>query len=203
MDEFRHDNIFVGRGKTIALNTLEWKPVRHGRQLWQIGTSDRTAKEFRHGDDYRQWGLWLKYPEEFPNGVNFIIGKSRERTDWNFAQVNVEKDGRWVGTRWNIQFDLPAAPKLGQATLRLAIAAAQNPVLGVLINGKQVAQLRGIGEDNAMMRAGIHGQYAERDVTFDTSLLKPGTNTITLDQRGDGSHQKNIMYDCIRLEMPE
>jgi rhamnogalacturonan endolyase len=203
MDEFRRDNLVVSKGKTIDLSTLEWKPVRHGRQLWQIGKPDRTAKEFRHGDDYRQWGLWLKYPQEFPNGVNFIIGKSNERTDWNYAQVNVQKDGEWVGTTWEIQFNMSEPPKPGEATLRLAIAAAQAPVLAVSVNGKQVANLRGIGEDNAMMRAGIHGQYTQRDVTFDARLLKPGANTISLEQRGARSQQKNIMYDCLRLEVPE
>jgi rhamnogalacturonan endolyase len=203
MDEFRRDNVVVRKGKTVDLNTLDWKPLRHGRQLWQIGTPDRTAKEFRHGDDYRQWGLWLKYPQEFPNGVNFIIGRSNERTDWNYAQVNVQKDGEWVGTTWNIQFNMNQPPKPGQATLRLAIAAAQAPNLLVSVNGKQVANLRGIGEDNAMMRAGIHGQYAQRDVAFDAQLLKPGANTISLEQRSGRSQQKNIMYDSLRLEIPK
>ena len=184
------------------LGTLDWKPVRFGKQLWQIGTPDRTAREFRHGDDYRQWGLWLKYPQDFPDGVNFVIGKSKERTDWNYAQINVQKDGMWVGTKWNILFDLAAAPKSGTATLRLAFASTHNAKLSVFVNDQPVDRF-GTGADNAMIRAGIHGQYSEVDVAFDAALLKQGTNTIALEQSAGGNVQKSVMYDCVRLELDD
>jgi len=199
MGEFRHDGVTVAKSKTADLGTLNWKPVRYGNQLWQIGTPDRTSKEFRHGDDYRQWGLWLNYPQEFSNDVNFVIGKSRERTDWNYAQVTVLKNGEWVGTKWNILFDLPRQLPPGTATLRIAFAAAHKANLRVVVNDKDVADF-GVGTDNAMIRAGIHGQYSERDVRFDAALLKPARNTISLQQRAGGSNQKNVMYDCLRLE---
>jgi rhamnogalacturonan endolyase len=202
IDEFRRDGVEIRADQALDLGALDWQAIRHGRQLWQIGTPDRSAKEFRHGDDYRHWGLWRNYPEEFPNDVTFVIGKSRERTDWNYAQVTVERAGQWVGTRWNIDFDLQEPPRPGAATLRIAIAAAQNAVLRVFVNDKQAGQSGRLGNDNAMVRAGIHGQYAVWDVPFDASLLRAGTNRITLDQREGGSLQKNIMYDCLRLEAP-
>lgn len=202
MDELRRDDIKVTAGKTADLGTLDWKPVRYGKQFWQIGTPDRTAKEFRHGDDYRHWGLWLKYPEDFPDGVNFTIGKSRERTDWNYAQVNVLKDGKWTGTTWNIRFDLAEPPESGTATLRLALASTQNAVLHVSLNGRQLGRFR-TASDNAMIRAGIHGQYSEEDVSFDAALLKSGTNILSLEQSAAGNNQKNVMYDCVRLEVDD
>lgn len=202
MGEFRRDSVKVVEGKKTELGALEWKPVRYGNQLWQIGTPDRTAREFRHGDDYRQWGLWLKYPQDFPNDVNFVIGKSRERDDWNYAQVNVMKDGKWVGTRWNILFDLAAAPKSGTATLRLAFASTHNAKISVVVNGQPVDRF-GTGADNAMIRAGIHGQYSEVDVVFDAALLTKGKNTIALEQNAGGNVQKSVMYDCVRLELDE
>jgi rhamnogalacturonan endolyase len=200
MDEFRHDGIHVTAGIMVPLGTLTWIPVRYGQQMWQIGTPDRTAKEFRHGDDYRQWGLWQKFPIDFPNGVNFVIGQSHERTDWNYAQVNVLKNGQWVGTTWNILFDTPQPPPSGTATLRLALAAAQNAVLNITINGQPVGRFR-TAADNAMIRAGIHGQYAEQDIPFNATLLKPGRNIIGLTQSAGGNAQKSVMYDCVRLEM--
>jgi rhamnogalacturonan endolyase len=200
MDEFRRDGVKVESGRAVELPLLEWNPVRHGRQVWQIGTPDRTAKEFRHGDGYREWGLWKKYPEEFPHDVDFAIGQSHERTDWNFAQCTVQKDGDWVGTKWNIRFVLPAAPPSGTATLRLALAAAHRAVLRVSVNGKQVG-LRRVDTDNAMMRAGIHGQYSQWDVAFASGLLRAGPNTVTLEQQGGRSMQRNVMYDCLRLEL--
>jgi rhamnogalacturonan endolyase len=202
MDEFRRDNVTAARGKSLDLGALEWKPLRHGRQLWQIGTPDRTAKEFRHGDEYRQWGLWLKYPDEFPDDVNFVIGKSQESKDWNYSKVTVRKNGEYVGTKWNISFDLAEPLKPGVATLRIAFAAAKNAAVRVFVNGRQVGDSGVFGNDNAMARAGIHGQYSEWDVKFDAALLKPETNKITLEQREGGSPWKNVMYDCLRLELP-
>jgi len=200
MDQFRHDNIDVTPGGSIDLGTLAWQPLRFGTQIWQIGTPDRTAKEFRHGDDYRKWGLWLEYPKDFPNGVNFVIGKSNERTDWNYAQVNVLKNGEWVGTTWNILFDQSTPPTSGTAVLRLAMASTHNAKLTIAVNN-QVVDSFTTPADNAMIRAGIHGQYSEQDTFFDASLLRPGQNTISLTQSAGGSNQKSVMYDCIRLEI--
>jgi rhamnogalacturonan endolyase len=200
MDEFRHDGVHVTAGGNVQLGTLAWQPVRYGRQMWQIGTPDRTAKEFRHGDDYRQWGLWQKFPIDFPNGVNFVIGQSHERTDWNYAQVNVLQNGQWVGTTWNILFDTPKPPGPGTATLRLALAGAQNAVVQITVNGQHVGRFR-TAADNAMIRAGIHGQYSEEDIPFDAAILKPGRNDIGLSQTAAGNAQKNVMYDCVRLEL--
>lgn len=202
MDEFRHDGVKVDAGTTVDLKLPDWEAVRHGRQVWQIGTPDRTAKEFRHGDDYREWGLWNQYPKDFPNGVNFVIGKSKERTDWNFAQCEVQKNGVWAGTSWNILFDLASAPKPGTATLRIALAAAHKAALGVYVNGTLVGSNR-FDTDDAFIRAGIHGQYSEWDVPFQNTLLKAQGNTITLEQRSGRSVQKNVMYDCLRLEIAE
>src|SRR5205823_2085824 len=53
MDEFRRDAVTVDAGASHDLGALAWAPVRHGRQLWQIGTPDRSAQEFRHGDNFR------------------------------------------------------------------------------------------------------------------------------------------------------
>lgn len=211
MDEFRRDGVRVAAGaaRPLELGTLEWPAVHFGQKVWQIGTPDRTAKEFGHGDDFRHWGLWNEYPKDFPDGLNFVIGKSHERTDWNFAQGTVQKDGQWVGTAWNVRFDLPASfataatSSKQQAVLRIAIAAANNAELHVLVNGTDFARLGKIGQDNALARAGIHGQYHLRDVKFDASLLKPGgENVITLDNRATTSPFRMVMYDCLRLEIP-
>jgi rhamnogalacturonan endolyase len=200
MDQFRLDRVDVTPGANIALGALEWRPVRYGQQIWQIGTPDRTAREFRHGDDYRQWGLWQKFPVDFPQGVNFVIGKSRERTDWNYAQMNVQKDGKWVGTTWNILFSQPSPSRAGTAVLRLALASTHNAKLTIRLNDQVIDSFR-TAADNAMIRAGIHGQYSEQDTFFDASLIRQGTNTFSLTQSAGGNVQKSIMYDCIRLEV--
>jgi len=202
MEEFRHDDVTVTAGSSVDLGALPWRPLHYGHTLWQIGIPDRTAKEFRHGEDYHQWGLWQKYPAEFPEDVNFIIGKSQERTDWNYAQVNVEKDGQWVGTTWKVQFDLPPVAPSGTATLRIAFASTHNARLNLAINGQTIDHYA-TPADNAMIRAGIHGQYHLRDTPFDAALLKAGHNELTLQQQAGGNMQKSVMYDCLRLELDE
>jgi rhamnogalacturonan endolyase len=204
MDEFRRDKVTVGAAAITDLGSLPWQPTRYGKQLWQIGIPDRTAREFRHGDDYRHWGLWNEFPKDFPNGVNFVIGTSNERTDWNYAQVNVQKDGpkgkEWVGTTWNIQFNVAAPPTQGTAILRLALASAHNAKLTIKLNDQPIDSFR-TPADNAVIRAGIHGQYSEQDTFFDAKLLRQGDNTISLTQSAGGNAQKSVMYDCLRLEL--
>lgn len=202
LDEFRRDNVVVTKTQNLALPPLAWTPRRHGRQLWQIGTPDRTAKEYRHGDDYRQWGLWLRYPKEFPNDVNFVIGQSHERTDWNYAQVNVGQGKSAIGTKWTVSFDLAAPPKRGTAVLSIALAAATKADLEIVMNGRTIGQIK-TGHDSAMVRAGIHGQYSLTQIRFNATLFKKGKNQLTLTQRAGGSLQKCVMYDCLRLEVDE
>jgi len=203
MGEYRHDDVTVTKGQTLDLGEQDWTPARYGKQLWQIGVPDRTAKEYRHGDDYHHWNLMQSYTTEFPNDVNFVIGQSKERTDWNYAQACVQKNGVWVGTVWKILFDLPATtPMTGTGMLRIALAAAHNSVLNIGLNGQAIGRFR-VNTDNAIIREGIHGQYSEWDFAFDAALLKPSGNTITLDQTAtpNPNSSKGVEYDSIRLEI--
>lgn len=205
LGEFRRDDTVVNPGATTALGDLVWMPVRHGRQLWEIGTPDRTAKEFRHGDNYRRWGLWLEYSKDFPDDVTYIIGKSNPRRDWNYAQTaRIQPDGTYRGTTWRILFDCDKSisTRAGEAVLRLAIAGAHNSSLRILVNGREAAVLRDLPKDNAMMRAGIHGQYTARDVRFPATWLREGQNELCLEHQGANAVAKNIMYDYLRLEVP-
>jgi rhamnogalacturonan endolyase len=52
-------------GKTTALD-VEWSPLHHGSTLWQIGAFDRTAAEFREGEQARDFEMFKRYPKDFP-----------------------------------------------------------------------------------------------------------------------------------------
>lgn len=201
-DQFRRNGVAVVAGKKLELGELAWRPPEFGRLLWQIGVPDRTAREFRYGDDYRRWGLWRHYPTDFPEGVNFRIGSSRERTNWNYAQVTVNEQGKWHGTAWNVEFELPHTPTNGTATLRLAIASAHAAQLVVSLNGHKIDGFD-LSTDNAMARAGIHGQYTLRDVPFKASRLRPGRNVLTLEQQTGRNMLPNVMYDSLQLYVDE
>jgi rhamnogalacturonan endolyase len=105
--EFSRESVAVGAGQKTNLGRLTWQPVVHGRRIWQIGVADRTTGEFRNGDDYRHWGLWRRYPVQFPRGVHYVVGKSNERTDWNFAHWNWHSGD----AAWTIAFDLTDPPR--------------------------------------------------------------------------------------------
>jgi rhamnogalacturonan endolyase len=89
LGDFAQANITVEPGKTIDLGKLVWKPVRFGKQAWEIGTPDRAADEFLKGDGQNVW-LWgwdLRYALLFPNGLTYTVGKSDPKKDWFFEEV--------------------------------------------------------------------------------------------------------------------
>ncbi len=227
-EQFEADNVNVTAGKTTNLGTLDWKAVKHGTTLWQIGTPDRTSLEYRGGEDnwgpngMRHYANYMTYPQAFPNDVTFVIGKSHEATDWNYAQWT------WYCKKpyWSIDFTLPSQ-LTGTATMTVGIAAS-NPLNGhstntvIKVNGHEVQDLHLIKSGAAAYRSGgSDSQYQLKYVTFDASLLKPGDNEITLGDRKatpypaipaeaegrtayDGMSVGTVgavMYDAIRLEV--
>lgn len=111
LGEFSKADVQIKAGSSIDLGQLTWTPVRYGRQMWEIGIPNRSAEEFRHGDHYWVWGLPQLYPTEFPEDVNFVIGKSDFHKDWNYAQPpRPDGKGGWKATTWRIQFDAGRRP---------------------------------------------------------------------------------------------
>lgn len=225
LGEYSRPSVAVAAGENKSLGELTWQPARYGRTLWQIGVPDRTAREFRHGDHYWQWGLYYQYPEEFPQDVNFIIGQSDWRRDWNYAQPPrltaknlpvLNEDEESTGndnaesmpahatrglteTTWRIQFTLTNAPT-GPATLRLAFAGArEGSRVTVALNDRLIGDTGPLPATGVMHRDGIRGYWFERHLTFDAALLHVGTNTFKLTAAASNWTQA-VLYDCVRLE---
>lgn len=228
LGEFTLTNVVVAAGQAKPLGELAWPPVRFGRQLWEIGVPDRTAREFRHGDHYWQWGLYFDYPKEFPQDVNFTIGRSDWRRDWNYVQPprlentsvpvagedeEASEDalatlvrgggGRAVrSTKWAITFALPDAPQ-GRATLRLAFCGThQGCNVEVLVNGVSVGETGTLPSTSAMQRDGIRAYWIEKQLPFAATQLRRGPNVIQLLSHANGWSQ-GVMYDYLRLELDE
>lgn len=87
LGDYWQAHVTVEAGKTLDLGTLDWKPVRYGRQLWEIGYPNRAASEFFKGDQAWLWGWNLRYALLFPNDVTYTVGKSDWKRDWFFEQV--------------------------------------------------------------------------------------------------------------------
>jgi len=219
MGELRRDGVKVATGGTTKVGTLTWKPDVRGKILWQVGVPDRTSQEFRRGGEPRQYGRWLKYPTDFPNDVTFEIGRSRERTDWNYVHVPHYKNGKWHLPTWKIVFDCGQAYS-GKAYLRVGAAGMdlhkRSPDAWVgatlKLNAADIGTCQFRGHDSSTARGGTQGRYREQLVEFDATLLKPGRNvlemtlaaTFTFRGRPPASYPYvALQYDCIRLEVNE
>ncbi len=205
--EYDQDDVTVGAASTTALPAQVWTPPAHGTELWRIGTPDRTAAEYRHGNEYRiYWGAF-DYLGEFPNGVIFKPGVSNPATDWNYAQYGAFPYGVSTAPHapdWQIQFSLARVPLA--ATLTIALASISNAgndgTVQVAVNGYNTNQrlywsipVASTGE--GVIRSGIMGHYLYDEMAIPTSLLHTGANTFYLRCSSIG---QTVQYDALRLE---
>ncbi|XVF64926.1 hypothetical protein PTKIN_Ptkin09bG0205800 [Pterospermum kingtungense] len=216
--------ITITPGCDIDMGNLVYEPPRDGPTLWEIGIPDRTAGEFyipdpdpqyinklyvNHPDRFRQYGLWERYTDLYPNGdLVYTAGVSDYRTDWFFAQVTRKKDDdKYEGTTWQIKFNLDnSVNQSGTYKLRVALATAYVAELQVRVNNPKtnppLFTTGVIGHDNTITRHGIHGLYRLYNIDINGALLMEGENTIFLTQPMCSSALQGLMYDYIRLEAP-
>jgi rhamnogalacturonan endolyase len=208
LGEYAKADVMVGAGGKVDLGKLEWKPVRYGKQLWQIGIPNRSASEFLNGNDHWHWGEYIAYAKLFPNDVNFTIGKSDFRKDWYIYQVPHDEElpdvlgkGKGRETPWKVNFTLAKAPAAGErGVLRLAIAGASARSIAVKVNGKDAGTVEGLVYNATINRDGVEGSWVEKDLSFDGSLLHAGANTLTLIVPAGGI-TSGVAYDVVRLEL--
>ena len=207
LGEYKKADITVKESEVLDLGKIIWKPVRFGKQIWDIGIANRSAKEFAHGNDFWHWGLYCKYAEWFPDDVHYVIGRSNFANDWNFEQVphatKYDSSGHAHGhaTSWEISFNLEDKPQ-GNATLRLAIVGVETSKIDVKVNGKIAGQVSDLTPNAVLHRDGIQGTWVEKDIRFSASLLKAGNNTLSLTIPA-GPVTSGIEYDYLRLELDE
>ncbi len=225
LGEFARANVEVETGKMLDLGKIQWTPVRHGHQLWDIGIANRNSREFLKGDDYYHDGMQAMYAELFPDDVHYVVGKSDFAKDIYYQHVphleeeasaaaaeQAARSGRkfffgppQVGkaTPWRIEFDLPEVPAAERAILRLAISGTGARLIEVAVNSKPAGEVPLAMPDSTFSgRNGIQGIWYQRELAFDTSMLKAGKNTLTLTVPA-GSVGSGVMYDYLRLELDE
>ncbi|KAJ8765523.1 hypothetical protein K2173_014645 [Erythroxylum novogranatense] len=217
--------ITVAPGSEFKLGLLIYEPPRNGPTIWEIGIPDRSAAEFfvpetyptlmnklynnRPTDKFRQYGLWERYSDLYPEGdLVYNVGTNDYFQDWFFAQVPRTKGNRtYKGTTWQINFDLGDLKRSGSYTLQLALASATVAELQVRINdpgAKEPLFTTGlIGKDNAVARHGIHGLYRLYSISLPSKLVLQGNNAVYLTQSKSDSPFHGVMYDYLRLEGPE
>ncbi|MCB1096530.1 MAG: hypothetical protein KDN22_13215 [Verrucomicrobiae bacterium] len=213
LDEFSKAEIKVNGTSALSLGDIEWKPVRRGRQLWEIGIANRSGKEFAGGDRFFDPDIVLQYPKLFPNDVTYTVGTSDFSKDWFFAHVPHNKDpqarvvpfrgvsGAGRATPYRVEFELESPP-IGTAFLRLAICGTGTRFLDVSVNDKPVGKITLGRSEGVLTRHQVQGLWYERDLAFDATLLTPGMNQLTLTVPA-GNPASGVVYDYLRLELDD
>lgn len=215
--DFVYENITIAAGKTTNTGTLQWRAESAGTELWRIGTPDKSAGEFRHGnapssrsgaiDEFRvYWGAY-DFPTDFPNGVNFTVGKSDIATDLNYVHWSVYGStytrpaivASPTINNWTINFDTTAAQLKNKKTATLTIqfagigteagntdvmtGAYANLPYNVAINGNDLETfvVPAWHSSSCSIRSGITCYQVRNQWTFPTaSLSTTSTNAMTL-----------------------
>ncbi len=213
LGEYAQADIRVEPGRPFDLGKLSWTPVRKGKQLWDVGIPNRNGSEFFQGQAYADPAISLKYATLFPQDVHYVSGKSDFRKDWFFQHVPHNEDpaaravpfagirGTGRATPFAIAFDLADAPR-GKATLRLAICGTGARAVEVTVNDRPAGQVDRLIGDGAIARHSIQGLWYERELAFEATLKKQGTNVLKLIVPA-GPINNGIIYDYVRLELDE
>jgi rhamnogalacturonan endolyase len=212
LGEFAQAGVTIAAGK-IDLGKITWAPVRHGRQLWEIGIPNRNGSELFKAESYWEPAIPLDYAKLFPTDVNFIVGKSDYRKDWFFQQVphnenpaakaepfyGIRTAGR--ATPFAVTFDAATAPH-GRATLRLALCGTATRQLEITVNDQPAGVITLPMGDGAIARHGRQGLWYERELAFDATLLQAGPNVLKIIVPA-GPINNGLLYDYVRLELDE
>ncbi len=187
------------------LGTLTWEVPHPGSQvLWEIGYPDRTAAEYRHGDEYGRPGMWLDFGSEFSSPLEYDVASNNWATALNYAHtVDYTASTPW---KWHLNFNLPSV-RQGTYWLNIAYAAANSyQIVRVNNDASYVANFtpdNGNHGASTMLRQAIHTKYTVAHVPIPSSLLVPGANFITLDHEYHTDHANDcFMYDYLNLEAP-
>ncbi|WP_345715176.1 polysaccharide lyase family protein [Luteolibacter yonseiensis] len=201
MGEFLRKDVEVKSGLVREAGELVWSPERAGPTLWQIGIPDRSAAEFRNGDRYWYWGNYLKYRTDFPNGVDYTVGRSDWRKDWHICQpLELSEDCRVLGdSTWKVRFSLEKVPADG-TRLRISFCGSrQGSELGLSLNGSGIGSTGPLPENGTMHRDSSRGYWFERGFDIPAARLREGENVLELRLSGSQWHQ-GVLYDCLRME---
>lgn len=201
LGEYARPDVTVVSGTVAPLGEIPWLPERAGPTLWEIGLPNRSAAEFLNGDRYWHWGNYLKFKTDFPQGVNYVVGKSDWRKDWNICQpLDLSANCEVLGdSTWTIRFPLESVPAKG-ARLRISFCGSrEGSSIALLLNGGPLGTTGPLPEDGAMHRDSHRGMWFERSFDIPADRLNESENVLQLRLKGTEWHQ-GVLYDYLRLE---
>jgi rhamnogalacturonan endolyase len=209
LGEFAQTEITVVAGKTLNLGKLVWKPVREGKQVWEIGYPNRNSSEFLKGDgeNYWLWGWPLRYPLLFPNDITYTIGKSDYHKDWFFEQVPHGESTDWENPEAkdlaNQRFGWMKAGTPGQDMWRTSISHGRATTWTIKFNmnkaehGLATLRLALAGADGrGGLEVGVNGHSVGHIQAMSTNALRYNTDKGVW-------HQYSQPFDAALLKQGE
>jgi rhamnogalacturonan endolyase len=220
----------VRAGAATELSTVTWTPTRVGPTVFELGYPNRKADKFRHGDDYWApgvspklgyptpvWGGQMEFPLDFPDGMKFIVGKSRWATDWNYClPAAADANGAYQPCIGKITFNLAQEPaKDATASLYIGCAGDDGGHVIVSVNDTNLGSAAGVTaapnpidaggfnppySDDSSIHFSDHGPFSDERLTFPATILHAGRNTITI-QMDARKMTAYLMVDYLRLEL--
>ena len=183
----RTAKVTVEAGKKIDLGKLDWKPVRYGKQIWEIGYPDRTGDKFFKGDgaNYWIWGWGIRYAGLFPNDITYTIGKSNPAKDWFFQEVPHSTTTAWMNPAAKDPFNQPFGwvnNPTGKQDMWPAWGRGRATTWTVKFNrttastGTAVLRVALAGADSTTLDVGVNGQKAGTIHPVSTNALRYNTN---------------------------
>ncbi|KAL2863385.1 polysaccharide lyase family 4 protein [Aspergillus lucknowensis] len=229
--DFTRDGVVVKAGKLTSLEE-EWVTESAGLEVWRLGTPDKSSGEFRHGSardtthplqppEYLiYWGAY-DWQSDFPNGVDYTIGKSDPGIDFNTVHwavygptpdnPNVEYNTTYD---WKIRFPLTnkQLQKRKTATLTIQLAGAKaasgntdvynatepytNLPLESYINDQEepLTLLVGFNQSSScIVRSAVSCYQVGSRLEFPTDWLKVGENLLTLHLPYNGTNTETAV----------
>jgi rhamnogalacturonan endolyase len=223
-DDFHLDGVVVAAPST-AIPSQTWNPpvnqVSPGAGstvVMQMGIPDRTAMEFKDGDNYKHYGLFNDEGLDFPSGSLFVFGNvsgmtpTSDRNGWYFTHWKSyvhNWDPSLTGDPYiangptvtppdpRIQFSLLHAPAAGGTGYVMVPVASVNSgtTLTLTLNGHTATGSAPVASSSAS-RSGAGGIVNGVVIPFPAADFLAGTNTLTVH-----SSQTPIQYDAIRVEI--
>ncbi|KAL0934674.1 rhamnogalacturonate lyase c [Colletotrichum truncatum] len=198
---------------------FKWLEESAGEEVWRIGIPDKSAGEYLHGyapdtskplqpEQYRiYWGKY-DFEKDFPEGVRFDVGKSKEAEDlnyihWSFfpAKGNHLRQENYYENvnNWTITFDLQkdqlSRAKTATFTVQIAGTKTANgntkwTEIQPFGNLPWTVNFNGLYESTWVIpywrsgscgvRSGISCQNIENKFIFSSAALREGQNELTL-----------------------
>ncbi|NLK74175.1 MAG: rhamnogalacturonate lyase [Clostridiales bacterium] len=187
-EQLQIDGILVD-GEYKDLGELIYE-IPNNELIWQLGKATRTSDGFKYSGELRNY----KWMHMVPENLTFTIGKDNEASDWYYAQT---KQGEW-----KIKFNMDEASS-NKYILTVALAGIckanmtnkSEPYIIIKINDTIVKEATFLNDASVYRSATRNGRYRKLDISFDSSYLQKGENTVSIINTNC-----MIMYDTVKLE---